>query len=466
MAVSSTSAASGASIDVTAVVQQLMSVENRPLEAINQKITRQSTVISDLGSIKSKLTAFSDALTEFEDPDSYNETTVSTSNSAYVQASSINGTQLGNYEITVTSVASPSRFAFTGFSSDGASIDLTNFTIQVADGTEYSETDITADTGDSPTISDLADWINALGENVSASVVLQNTDSDGNETWALTIQATETGEDNAIVLGDTSGIAAVDDTYSESATNAVFTLNGVDFERASNTFSDVVDGLTIDIIDVTEVGSSIILRVKEGTDSSSTIIQNLVTAYNDLMAYYKTVTSNTSSTTSGDSTSTNTFANDPTLLSFITEIKSKFAQGASYGTDYSTQFSLSWAGIDMQLDGTLKFDSDNYDSAIADGLISILQDGVSVAYSNSGDSLLEYVDSYAGTNGYIADLILSKAEEAYTLGDQQAQIQARLDKIEQNLYTQYSALNALLFQLSSTSDALTSVLDGLNNNNN
>ena len=694
MAVSSTNStgASGASIDVAAVVQQLMTFENRPLDAINAKITRQSTIISDLGTLKSKVSTFSDALAAFENPDSFNDTTVSTSNSSYVQASSANGTQLGNYSISVTSIASPSRYAFVGFTSeDDAVSNLTGFTITVGSGDTYTAADISADIGSTPTITELADWINDLGENVAANVVLQNTATNGDETWALTIQSTETGVENAVVLGTTTGIAAIGNTVEEAAANAVFNFNGVDFERASNTVSDVVEGLAVEIIDVTatiETGtfsfastagndsqftlngltltttaannlsatqvaelfangvatsgsgyiltgtagswvlddsaangtaiftaassgdvnaltasdvtpasldisvtgfvdgdgsgtgvnavqtvtfdsangaakritfngltlitdatnvldanavatlfagraagdvvntsgtgyvltgtvgawettgatatagaleftyeddtgglsqstastltmdvngtSSVIttagaaispinLRVKEGTDTSSTVIQTLVTSYNELMAYYKTLTAYGGN---GSTSTTATFSSDPTLLSFISEIKSKFAQGASYGTDYAGGFSLSWAGIDMELDGTLSFDQTNYDAAISDGLLAILQEGVTVAYSATSDSLSTYLDSYAGTNGYIQDLILSKAEEAYSLSDQQAQIQTRLDKIETSLYTQYSALNALLFQLSSTSDSLTSALDALNNNNN
>jgi len=467
MAVSSTNStgASGASIDVTAVVKQLMTIESRPLDAINAKITRQSTIISDLGTLKSKVSTFSDALAAFEDPDSYNDTTVSTSNSSYVQASSANGTQLGNYEISVTSIASPSRYAFVGFSSENDAVtSLTNFTITVGSGDTYTASDITADIGSSPTITELADWINALGENVAANVVLQKTDSNGDETWALTIQSTETGIENAVVLGVTTGIASAENTVEDEATNAIFNFNGVDFERASNTISDVVEGLTMELIDISVVGSPVNLRVKEGSDTSSTVIQTLVTSYNELMSYYKTLTAYGS--TGSSSTKTATFSSDPTLLSFVSEIKSKIAQGASYGTNYGSTFSLSWAGIDMELDGTLSFDQTNYDSAIGDGLLAILQEGVTVAYSASSDSLFTYIDSYAGTNGYIQDLIISKAEEAYDLSDQQAQIQTRLDKIENNLYTQYSALNALLFQLSSTSDSLTSALDALNNNKN
>jgi len=70
--VNSTNSASSrgaASIDVAAVVKELMSVENKPLEAINAKIKTNSLVISDLGLIKTKLTTFSSALSDFENPD-------------------------------------------------------------------------------------------------------------------------------------------------------------------------------------------------------------------------------------------------------------------------------------------------------------------------------------------------------------------------------------------------------------
>ena len=465
MAVSSTSSSSSvgtSAIDVAAVVQQLMTLENRPLEAINAKITRQSTIISDLGILKSKVSSFSDALAAFENPYSYNDRTVSTSNSSYIQASSTNGTQLGNYEISVSDIASPSRYAFVGFSSDDDAVtNLTGFTIKVGSGTTYTAADISADIGNTPTITELADWINALGENVAANVVLQKTESNGDETWALTIQSTEMGEENAVVLGTTTGIATIGNTIEDEARNAVFTFNGIEFERASNTVSDIIEGLTIELIDITPDESPVNLRVKEGSDTSSTVIQNLITSYNELMAYYKSLTAYSS--TGSSTTSTATFASDPTSLSFISEIKSKFAQGVSYGSDYAGEFSLSWAGIDMELDGTLSFNQTSYDEAVGEGLLAKLQEGVTVAYSDSSDSLATYLDSYAGANGYIEDLILSKAQQAYDLSDQQAQIQTRLNKIEENLYMQYSALNALLFQLSSTSNSLTSALDALTN---
>jgi flagellar capping protein FliD len=45
----------------------------------------------------------------------------------------------------------------------------------------------------------------------------------------------------------------------------------------------------------------------------------------------------------------------------------------------------------------------------------------------------------------------------------QAQLQTRLDLIQRNYFSQYSNLNSLLFQLSSTSNSLSSALTALTN---
>ena len=63
MAVSGTSSSnSTASIDVTSIVSQLMVSENKPLVALKDKITSKSLMISDLGTLKSKVASFQTAL--------------------------------------------------------------------------------------------------------------------------------------------------------------------------------------------------------------------------------------------------------------------------------------------------------------------------------------------------------------------------------------------------------------------
>jgi flagellar hook-associated protein 2 len=678
---SSSSSSNAASIDVAAVVQQLMTVENKPLDAINAKIANKELVISDLGTIKGKLSAFGTALSAFESADSYNATTASSTNTSSVTAASSNGTQVGNYDIAVTTLAKPSRYALTGYTSSSAKITLgSSFSLTVG-STTYSNSTIKSAIGSTPTITELADWINGLGANVSASVVSQ--DSTGtNQLYALTIQATKTGTDNAVTLSDTSPLTASQSATTEvasatftalssgqavslggrtftagtsgatasqvaaafaqtaslttgtstdgssvgtfsgaisgwtvsssssiatftattsgthtdltastgsshvsistttsgaaaanpilsttDAANSTFTVNGTSFTRSSNSVSDVVDGLALEL---TGEGTSAVVKVSQGTDSSQTTIQNLITAYNDLMASYKSMTANSS-----NSSKPGSFANSPTMLSFISEIKSKLSKGVSYGTNYGSEFSLSYIGIDMQLDGTLKFNSTNYASAVNSGLQSILSQGVTVGLSTYGyekanvsfqalsegqtlvlggltftagtggatatevasafansttgrthgdalgtktvtggtisgtlgtwnidsfslygsgatftssvagnvtdlentgtgtatistsnDSLSTFINTYSGTNGYLVNLINNETEDGYSLATRKDELQTRLNSIQNSYINQYSALNALLFQLSSTSTALTGVLASLTNTKN
>jgi flagellar hook-associated protein 2 len=564
---SSTSSGGAASIDVAAVVKELMTVENKPLEAITAKIKTNSLVISDLGVIKTKLATFSSALSDFESADSYNTTSGSSSNTSVATASSSSGTQIGNYSLTVTTLATPQRYIYAGYTSDEAEITLgDDFNLTIGD-TTYSNSTIKASIGSTPTISEIADYINALDENISASVVAQDSTGDS-QTYVLTIQSTEDGADNAVILGDTDPFISAGSgasSYSTTATDAVFDLNGVTYTRSSNSVSDVIDGLALELVNT----GTAVVKVSQGTDSSETVIKTLITAYNDLMATYKSMTANSS-----NSDTPGSFASNPTMLSFINEIKAKFAKGVSYGSDYSSSFSLSYVGIDMKMDGTLEFNADNYDSAIAGGLQSTLAEGVTVglsaygyekaavtfralsenetlilggltftagsggatasqvasafangstgrsagdavssavlggvisgtvgnwdigSYSTSGsgavftstvagnvtnlsntgdgsanisisnDSLATFVTDYSGDNGYLASLVTNQTEAGYDLADRQDQIQTRLNSIQNNYINQYSALNALLFQLSSTSASLTSVLDSLNSNNN
>ena len=89
----------------------------------------------------------------------------------------------------------------------------------------------------------------------------------------------------------------------------------------------------------------------------------------------------------------------------------------------------------------------------------------SVSISIRNDSLSTFINSYSGANGYLASLINNETEAGYSLAARKDELQTRLNGIQNSYINQYSALNALLFQLSATSSSLSSVLDQLNNNN-
>jgi flagellar hook-associated protein 2 len=471
MAVSSSnSSTSTASIDVSGIVQQLMTAENRPLETLKTKITQQQVVISDLGAIKAKVATFKDALTNFQEPSSYNNMLATSSDSSVLTATAANGAVAGSYAIEVTQIATASKHAYSGYStaSHAVAVNAANgFEITVGN-TKYSTKGAVTVDGvlssrtvsplkENPTVTDLSTWINALGTNVKSGVV-QTTAIDQ---WALTIEGTQTGTANAVTL---SGLetGTVNASATAVARNAQFLVNGIAFERSSNSVSDAVNGLTINLLGTTG-GASKTIVVSQGGDNSEKRITDLVTAYNDLISLYKILTAN-----SANSDKPGTFANNPTMLAFVSDIKNKIAMGFAYGavdsaTGKRPTMSLASLGMDLQLDGTIKFNSINHAMARSNGLQAILSKGVSVGYSSDSNTLLSFVTSTASFNGTLNKQIEAQNNSVADLRNRQDVLETRLNSIQNNYINQYSALNALLFQLSSTSNSLTSALDALTN---
>ena len=479
MAVSSTSNTNSTiSIDVAGIVEGLMKIENKPLETLQAKITTKETVISDLGTIKSKVATFQDALDELEDPSNFENTTSSSTDSSVIQVSSTSGALLGSYTITDVVMATATKTFLTGsisagsttkFSSSLSTVTLPDsangFTIQIGSlGTIYKS--IGSPNGESvlsatPTITDIADWVNSLGIDASASVVAVNTDE---TEWALIIRGTETGSDYDVITNlDASSSFAVTNV---NAADAEFTLDGINYTRSSNSINDVIDGVTFQLMSDDDSVSGTTISVMQGTDNSQTIIEDLITAYNDLIDTYKTLTANSYNSDSGE---TGTFANNPTMLYFVNEIKSRFAAGIVYGTDATDTISLGEMGIYLSEDGVASFDSADFESAQADGLQSKLAEGAYMGYNDSDDYLNYYITELigsTGSGGIFADIVVNEQEAVDDLYDKEDTLQDRLTSIQNNYITQYSALNALLYQLSVTSNSLTSALDALSNNNN
>jgi flagellar hook-associated protein 2 len=150
------------------------------------------------------------------------------------------------------------------------------------------------------------------------------------------------------------------------------------------------------------------------------------------------------------------------------EIKNRFSRGVTFGTAMTTTLSMATIGVDFQLDGTLKFNDLKFMDAKSNGLQSKLAQGASVGYVSSTNDLKRYIDNLIGLTGgggSLADVINTETEQINDLYKRQSLLQDKLVKVQNNLVSQYSALNSLLYQLSNTSNALSSALAGLTNNN-
>ena len=466
MAVSSTNTSGATSIDVASIVEQLMKAESKPLDTLTSKIEQQKLIISDLGTIKSKVAILQDALKEFENPLSYNTVAVSSSNAKVLTASGFNGALQGNYSVEVATVATADSFNINGYSSTSDPVYVNDFTLSVG-GDEFKWSP-----SGTATLNSLVSWVNSLDSDVYARVVQTTTvsDSDSSLQYSLQIFGTKTGRANMVSFSglytDVEKNIAVDITdvniHIIESEDAEFTVNGVVFQRSNNTINGVIDGVTLNLISPSATGEKELISVTRGPDNSEAIIKKMIDAYNDLVAKYKEMTAN-----SMNSEKPGTFANNPTILSFINEIKAKFAIGASYGAEMDKVVSLGTMGIDIQRDGTIKFNALNFFDAQADGLHNKLSEGVKVGYIGSLNNLTKFLDDLigkTGNSGTLASLLTSENSQITDLNKRKLDLQDRLAGVQNSLISQYSALNALLYQLSQTNNALTSALDAITNN--
>jgi len=549
------SAVSTSSIDVASIVSQLMTVENKPLDAIKSKITSVQTVISDLGTMKSKVATLQSALSTFEDPATYNNPSASSSDSSVVTATASSNAAIGSVNVSVGQLATSSKLVLTlsagsnfASASDIVPIDGASGLSITVGGKTYNTKDSTnplvATGNNGATLMDLQNWINGLGANVKANIIQTVSAND----FVLQISGTQTGASNAVSLD--LGTSTASKTTVSTAQDAIATIGGVTVNRSSNSISDVINGVTFNLVGQSAAGTSASVTVQQGPDNSSAMINTLIKAYNDVVNQYNTYTANSNS---GNTTTTNgDFANDPTILSFVSNIKTMFAYGATDTTNASisgyglasdsmnidttngylqinnvkykfssigqssptvSQF-LSWVnglnagvtatfsgskiqlnnsqtggtnsidisgisnqvsrttvslasmGMDIQLDGTIQFNTTSYQKAASSGLYNKLAKGLKMGFAGNGTSLDNFITSEIDpTKGALVQQISTQQSSITTLQKKQSDLQEHLNQVQNNYITQYSALNALLFQLNSTSTSLASALAAVTNIN-
>jgi len=215
--ISASNSANG-SIDVAAIVDNFMVYENKPLDTINSKITKQTQIITDLGNMKSKISILNTALDSFQSANSYNTVIASSSALSQISATASNGATLGRYDIVATQTAEPTKINISGTNVLG---NLSNVTVD-ARGLQLTVAGVTSTftNGTSTTkLSDLSAWINGLGGDVTASVLPVDSTN-----WNLSIQGKKTGVSSALSLINLNGGSVLDNG---NGTGSAIWSNGI-----------------------------------------------------------------------------------------------------------------------------------------------------------------------------------------------------------------------------------------------
>ena len=122
--------------------------------------------------------------------------------------------------------------------------------------------------------------------------------------------------------------------------------------------------------------------------------------------------------------------------------------------------------MDLQVDGSIKFNQNNLTTSQSAGLLSTLSGGISVGGNiTSSNNLYTLLSSITNPGGIIDSTINIQNQSVQYTNSRVKVLQSQLATQQKNYYAQYSQLNALLFSLNQTSSQLTSSLAAVTNIN-
>lgn len=323
--ISSTGLFSG--LETNKIIDQLMSLERRPLEVLNKKKNDYEMKISSYGNLSNLLTTLKNTLSALK-KNSFLEVNANSSDNTIFTATAKPSAVEGTYNIKIMRIATSQTLYSQVFSSpDEAVADLSQYStqkiqIQVGSNTPL---EITIDENNN-TFSGIRDAINNAKAGVRASIVNDGTG------YRLVLNSNATGASNRITIKvdenndgifeeypidvDNSGLsrlafnASYDEngnvtggvanmSQSQSGMDALLSINGLEISRSSNTISDAITGVTINLLNSSE--KTLTLNVYRDISKIMNNINSFATAYKNILDLAKKTTTDKSSALNSDS---------------------------------------------------------------------------------------------------------------------------------------------------------------------
>ena len=447
--------ASGSVIDVQGVVSQLMQIEQRPLNVAKQRVSTATVSISAMSDLKSKLDALSSSVKDMEDSRMLAGRSVSSSDATLVKASVTSDTlaTAGSYTVKNTSLASAQITQLPGFSDRATT--LHTGTLTFSDATAGGSLGIGSSatlTFTGKTLDEVRDLINAdpsLAGKVTASVV-----NDGMSTnpYSLVLSGSTTGVDADFSVVPTGFSSTPSVVLLAPAANASATVNGLQVQSKTNTFTEAIGGLSFDVLkaDLSLAGTTITV-----TNNKSTLKERVKSFAANLSSLYTQIDALTKPGSASEKAGP--LAGNSAILSLRLALSTAYNAGfVITGTSgLNSVYRWSDLGLEVQRNGSVTVREADLASAI-DGATTIyggsrrIGDEMlggftsSAVASQSFSGIRASITQFAGTSGTIQSTIDTLNLTKRSRESDVANIQSRLDATRKSLIAKYAALDAKL----------------------
>ena len=414
-------------LDTDSIIESLMEIEREPIDSLEADAEYFESETEAFSNIRTTLVALQDAVEAMDTVKELSAYSATSSDQSLLSATAGETASAGSYHIEVLSLAETQKdvgaegFSDTDSEALSGSLTIGETTI------DYSDV----------TLSDLVDMINDSEVGLQATIINDGTESG----YRLVLSGEEAGVETAVLGTGSISIDTATDGHTYDSAQAHIVVDNIDIYSNGNTLTSAIPGVTLDLLDA-ESGESLTVTVASDTSQIEATVDTFISAYNnvvDLLA----------------DESENGWGNDSSL-SFIRRKMQNFLTTQVSGSDSLTSLVQLGFKTDYKT-GQLSVDSSVFNEALSndpEGVLGLFAgdsetDGIADLFGDYLDAQTDSVDGIYARRKTTNDANIKRIENRVEV------METRLEKREEYLRAQYTALETLISEM----NAQTSYLD-------
>ena len=447
-------------MDTNSIINKLMSLERMPIANIEADKKWMNNRLSAFTKLDDNLHSFLDSIKNLGKADTLQKRSVNLSTEDYMSASVSSEALPGtSYQIEVQSLAQVQKSVSQGGFSAKDTNTFHTGTISIMVGTESHDIEITEDNN---SLEGIMQAINDADIGVKAGII--NDGSDNPYRLVLTGQnvATDfslddsglTGGTGTDTLGVFEGPGGTTNPPVQEATRAHVVVDGVDIYSDSNTLTEAIPGVTLDLVQA-KTGETTSLSVSLDKEAIKSTIEKFADGYNKVVSFVtgqSVIDGKGGGVLSGDSG--------------INSLKRHLQNMLTTPFDNSGVFtSLSQLGFETQKDGTLTVNSETLSKAVDENLDSVTtllagedgKDGLATQFQDYLESMT------SSTTGMLQGRKTSINSSIKRMDNRIETMEARLVQREKTLRAQFNAMETLVSGMNAQSSFLGQQMAAISN---
>lgn len=454
----------GSGIDFGVIRDAILDQRSRPVTQMQTRVSNYNSRIDSLKQLNTALAALTSAAEALTNRDLGTGRSATTGDATITTATATSAANLGSYDINVTRLASTLAQASRSFSSTTDTVlagGATTATFELRKGGAAEGVSITIDSTNN-TLAGLRDAINAQDAGITASIIDINGDGTGQQ---LVLNSKETGAAGRVELVETTSTGTLDDLNIRSLNpidsdftklDAALTVNGLSVTRSTNTITDVVAGVTLNL----KKAGSTTIGVTQSTEIENKL-RGFINAYNTIQdaiaSQYKKDSKNRP---------TGILAGDATLRNVQQQLRGAFS-AASNGNG-GTLTSLADIGITTTETGALVLDSAAFNTVLKSNPDDVKSLLFGSTEENKGlfNAIFEAASGLSDSvTGTVQTAITGYQSSVTSLNDTIGKRLETLARLKTSLTNRFSVADAAIGQLSGQGTSLTNIIKSLQKSN-